>query len=353
MCLLWLRSKMRSRGCGSQHGCPQGANLETLSEHPTVKVHSPKYPDLTASAETFQYGESRARPSIHEEGESTSNDRGANTIMSPILVQQLQADLAGERNRISQLEQELATSKVREADVRKVWRRAANELDRIRVQKQSFPVITDDYLIEKETTPGSDCYKWLLRRQDSCSKVAQAVIWRVLVGEIFNQFQWAGNAAEQMRDMCKVLKPKPSMSDIDATSHYEQHRKFQMWSANTAGLLFETLDLEKDAGAQSQIDNHNDMLAEELLETIGLLMKGEREQFKLSLFEILDIAISLDKELSRQSAQVVWTFKEVPLDPSLMDLDERKISSENLDLELIVQPGLKKREIWHQCILAA
>jgi len=204
------------------------------------------------------------------ESKSQDNLNKLDMVRSHPHYQQLQRDLEEESSHRKQLENELSeretllaeilsksesdlVEKNRELDeVRKGWRKLAGELNKIRAQGQGFYQVTDAYLIEKTnslrysvrnfaiqyfdgkmkhsveieygdfvkryiepTTPlHPKAYLDLSISPTMCSSLIQGIIWRVLTGDVFNQFRWAGKVAEDVWHLHQTL----SQSKLSSTS---------------------------------------------------------------------------------------------------------------------------------------
>lgn len=131
----------------------------------------------------------------------------------------------------------------------------------------------------------------------------------------------------------------------------EAERKFQMWSATTTGLIL-------DAVVVNSKKEHDDLLTLEdkkarivgnIRETIGHWSNPDNGGFNEQLSAILDKALVLDQEISRQVSKVEWTFDwdhsaTNEFDPDNMDLEKGDtISHEGAEVRFVVAPGVLKR----------
>ena len=127
------------------------------------------------------------------------------------------------------LKNELNEKSATEADIRKIWKKTAKELNKLRANSQGFYQVTDEYLAEHinylnigirdisiqyfdgksvpkgvmtETSPdywphfkSSASERGLgryLKSPKNCHKLVQAFLWRVIIKEHFYRFDWLG-----------------------------------------------------------------------------------------------------------------------------------------------------------------
>jgi hypothetical protein len=158
--------------------------------------------------------------------------------------QELKNDLEAERGFRQQAQDDLRQKSIEMEEIRKRWKQAARELGKCRSQSQGFYQITDNYLIEltiqlrynirsfaiqyfegelrkapklekteywktymEFTTRGAISCETYLLSQGKCPSIIQAFLWRFLVGQIFDNFRWAGDAGEPFWKLCKFLRP--------------------------------------------------------------------------------------------------------------------------------------------------
>lgn len=146
--------------------------------------------------------------------------------------EQLQNELRAERERRENAEHELLQKKSEVEDIRKRWKQAARELNKLQAQSQNFYQVTDTYLIDlimrlrynissfaiqhfsgslqgsvklrgdaaffspylATTTRDCSMYNEFLGRSDLRPSIIQAFLWNVLVHEVFGNFRWADEA---------------------------------------------------------------------------------------------------------------------------------------------------------------
>lgn len=133
-----------------------------------------------------------------------------------------------------------------------------------------------------------------------------------------------------------MLKPRP-----------EAERKFQSWSATTTNLLLGICDTEKGSRADQDFQRHkSSYLEKHITEVIGGFSRSTGSEYTDQLNQILDDALKLDKEVSRQQARVIWTFDlDSPhFDPETMELENGDAHpKKNPEVLFVVAPSLVKR----------
>ncbi len=112
----------------------------------------------------------------------------------------------------------------------------------------------------------------------------------------------------------------------------------------TTGLLLDTADLNEGGDAYNKLERQKTVIVDHIRKTIEQFQRRMNEAFEQELFKIINDAIALDREISRQVATVIWVFENGKFDPSSMELEAGENSNaENHEVQLIVAPGLKKR----------
>jgi archaellum component FlaC len=144
------------------------------------------------------------------------------------------------------LEKDLDEKNEEAADLRRLWKKTAKELDKVRANNQGFYQITDEYLIEQinhlrisirdfsiqyfdgkcspkrgltiyrpsyrrllESTTSKRYLDDYIRSPVNCHQVVQSFLWKVVVEEILDSFEWAGRgSSEHFRQMWKELGPR-------------------------------------------------------------------------------------------------------------------------------------------------
>ncbi|KAI8713423.1 hypothetical protein NCS52_01287000 [Fusarium sp. LHS14.1] len=175
------------------------------------------------------------------------------------------------------LKRELEEKEKEVTERTRMWKKAATELNKLRAQ--SFYQITDEYLVglivklrysirnfslqyfEGTSPPKISLFAQLPNYLNHASaiipgkeeeiysgvhskrdyQIIQALIWRVLVAEVFNKFTWVGGkTSESFKHLHTKLDPAwNSDSRGIERPEPEAERKFQTWSATTIGLLLD------------------------------------------------------------------------------------------------------------------
>ncbi|KAF4947058.1 hypothetical protein FGADI_10688 [Fusarium gaditjirri] len=230
---------------------------------------------------------------------------------------------------------------------RKLWKKAAMEHDKFRASGQGFYQITDEYLVElinhlrldirdlsiqyfdgvafkgdrftahkpsylrhlDSTTLERDGFLRYVKSSTRSHEVIQAFLWRVIVIEIFERFEWLGaDTSTDFRLLRHDLKPSLLADPQGGPSlpNHEAERKFYTWSSTTISMLLASTDVKK---ANSELNNRTACHVECIMNTVDKLLRNDRERsFKDQLSAIIAQAFALDKEISRQVARVIWRF---------------------------------------------
>lgn len=317
--------------------------------------------------------------------------------------QELQKSLEEERGIREMAEKELSQRNIEVEDIRKRWKQVARELDKFRAQGQGFYQVTDHYLIDLATrlrynirsfaiqyfggelhrnvrmertdfwdrymTDATPDYEAYLASPGRRPSIIQSFLWKVLEGQIFGRFLWAGRASKHVRNLCQLLRPRECGHEVtyeddtmltfiiqggqseagpESRPDPEAERKFQMWSATTIGLLFDSIDVKEESEAYNHTRNAKEYILEGIRETIDPFLWSQDEGYQHQILGILDNALALDKEISRQVARVDWVFgikkTSAMFDPTAMELEKgEKPSMANQQVLLVVAPAMKKR----------
>ncbi|KAL4807450.1 hypothetical protein BDV18DRAFT_158668 [Aspergillus unguis] len=283
------------------------------------------------------------------------------------LERSLQAEIAQKEQAEAEIRQ-----KNEELDaLRKRWKQTARELDKVRSQSQAFYQVTDNHLVDGATrlrynvrnfaiqyfdgeaevvrlvveSPrlwdkyvrvlGSDVERLLCERRPS---VIQAIIWRFLVGQVFDNFRWAGQTGLALRDMCLTLRPEGQYSDSTEATVPEEERKFQIWLANTTAMVLDASTLENETKEKAET------LVDRLCSLIDQFTTSRDASYMSELERIVEEAIILDKEICRQVARIEWVYPgpEAAFDPKTMALGTGERSGKN-KVQLAICPGMQKR----------
>jgi hypothetical protein len=127
----------------------------------------------------------------------------------------------------------------------------------------------------------------------------------------------------------------------------EAERKFQVWNATTTGLLLEA-NARMGPQAEKNQSEEKEWFIAKIFETIGPFLRARGDHVQ-QLGRIIDDALALDREISRQVARVEWVFpnsgtEKLMFDPETMKLEKgEKASKDNQNVLLVVAPGMKKR----------
>ncbi|KAF5634276.1 hypothetical protein F52700_5999 [Fusarium sp. NRRL 52700] len=230
---------------------------------------------------------------------------------------------------------------------RKLWKKAATEHDKFRASGQGFYQITDEYLVElinhlrlnirdlsiqyfdgialkgdrfiyhepdylyhlNNTTPERKGFMRHLESSTRSHEVIQAFLWRAIVYEILNKFEWLGaETSDDFRHLRHALKP-PLLANTQGgppQPNHEAERKFYSWSSTTISMLLTSIDADKVNNYMKYRTDHH---VKRIVNTVGNLLRSDKQRsFKNQLSAIITEAFALDKEISRQVARVIWRF---------------------------------------------
>ncbi|KAK3946032.1 hypothetical protein QBC46DRAFT_370656 [Diplogelasinospora grovesii] len=172
----------------------------------------------------------------------------------------------------------------------------------------------------------------LMSSETSGPVVIQAFLWRLLVGEIFEQFRWAASPPWLRKPMAAVYRAlKPTAAPTPEASG---ERRFQMWKATTSALILESMESmeeEEEEEEQEQVQRSSESTAEKtssfncwsfsdrVLDIIRPFVRNDSDVEGIlgNLCNIIESSIALDQEICRQMARVDWVF---PPPPSSKDL---------------------------------
>ncbi|KAF4982164.1 hypothetical protein FZEAL_2141 [Fusarium zealandicum] len=273
-------------------------------------------------------------------------------------------------------------------DLRKAWKKAAGELNKLRAMGQGFYQITDQYLVDlitqlrfnirdfaiqffdgnalkdklqpeephyleylEHTTSEKDGYLPYLQSPEQCHQVIQAFIWKVLIEEVFNSFAWVGGtASDKVFILRNMLKPKTRQdSHGRKRPDPEAERKFQTWSATTVGLLLDAIDTNEGSDVYEQLQSEQAHRVKCIANTIGGWLQSDKQDFNEQITLIVGKAYGLGKEISQQVALVVWVFNldeqigSSKFDPAVMELEKGDRTKKPREVRLMIVPGVDKR----------
>ncbi|KAI1733569.1 hypothetical protein F4680DRAFT_441288 [Xylaria scruposa] len=216
--------------------------------------------------------------------------------------------------------------------VRKQWKQLAQEqLSMQQTYSKPFHSVTDDYLNQKARELRYDvrCFaesyfedlvpqRWPQQPQNlsvrmlpeayeqclACPVLAQSFVWRVLTKMVFDHFEWpiSGKARQPLRDISRYLRPTSSQNDEEAL------KKFYTWRAMSAEMVF---NAEASMNPQDSWKEFEEFLIEKYVDPFifSLIPKSKYGQYYELLGHIIQKALIMDQEISRQAAWVHWDFE--------------------------------------------
>ncbi|KAI1059103.1 hypothetical protein LB507_004153 [Fusarium sp. FIESC RH6] len=266
-------------------------------------------------------------------------------------LKQLERELEEKNRNLQELQQEcndlkneLDEKSATEADIRKIWKKTAKELNKLRANSQGFYQVTDEYLAEQinylkigirdfsiqyfdgksipkgvmtETNPDywphfkssaseRDLGRYL-KSPKNCHKLVQAFLWRVIMKELFYRFDWLGkeyyNAFNRVWEGLlprKMIDHERRPLPVDP----EAERKFNCWRATTIAMFLDSLDQKK---VDLELKRRTDEYVRRIFNTLRDLVKRDEEKgCKDQITAIINQAHALDKEINRQAGYVRW-----------------------------------------------
>ncbi|KAB8272951.1 hypothetical protein BDV30DRAFT_211266 [Aspergillus minisclerotigenes] len=290
-------------------------------------------------------------------------------------IKRLRNELQAERQKLKNAEE---SSRMQQ----KKYKQALIENNKLVSQSQAFPLMTDSYLISQVEHLRQEIRNFAIQHYDGDTfngpnkgnldpafwrhymepttrtyapedylevsemrpMVIEAFLWRVIVGEVFNNYWWAIRIQRALSRVMNFVKKRSS-------SKPEDIRKVQMWAASTTELVIEAHNLSQETrGFDEHPDLKKDKLAEDICDILEPYCCSHDSSLSRQLRHVLDNAIALDRDISRQVAQVKWEFPPkddmVSFDPDTMKLREgEKISasSVNREVQIVICPCLRKR----------
>ncbi|KAK9412834.1 putative PH domain-containing protein [Seiridium unicorne] len=260
--------------------------------------------------------------------------------------------------------------------VSRQWKQVAHELSKQQTSAKSFHTVTDEYLKQQvgqlnydirtlaetyfddlppslwpQASRQTDSPRPILpRHYDDCPAsptLAKSFVWRVLCKYIFNYFAWptTTRVGEGLYDLTDHLEPTITADEFNDSSKLEALKKYHIWRATTADMVFKTDATMKTQDARrsyidSVIKKHIDPI------TLRFIREPQRGQYHDLLHQIVENAVNLDEEISRQPAMVSWVFEAPESGPDSEGLDDTCLHyavSGNQGVPVIIAPALMKR----------
>lgn len=279
--------------------------------------------------------------------------------------------------------------------VMRQWKQMAQELSKQHTDAKPFHTVTDDYLkqLAEELRYDVRCFSeayfedlpeqaWpppplrgdgrpsssiLPRQYELCPvspALVQSFIWRVLSRRVFECYRWPADeyAGQDLRGISEFLNPRKSaipqfrtdsqklkcqtfsegsrgMNETGGPFDYATFQKFHTWRATTANMVFsaEALKSPRDRWVQFE-----EGLIKDLIDpyTKRFIPRSEYDRYFALLSNIIEKALAMDREISRQAAWVRWVFEDAerPLDTMA-----NTVSPNAEALCVIVAPAMIKR----------
>ncbi|KAI0543986.1 hypothetical protein F4679DRAFT_566601 [Xylaria curta] len=285
-------------------------------------------------------GETSDWKSTVGDGEKDIGDSAENEYADPVAKKgSSEASLPELQQEISSLKQQLDAEKElrikAQTDlkgVRKQWKQLAQEqLSMQQTYSKPFHSVTDDYLNQKARELRYDvrCFaesyfedlvprRWPQQPQHlvrmlpeayeqclACPVLAESFVWQVLTTMVFDRFEWpiSGDVRQPLRDISRYLRPTSNQNDEEAL------KKFYTWRAMSAEMVF---NAEASMNSQDSWKDFEESLIEKYVDPfiVSLIPKSKYEQYHELLSHIIQKALIMDQEISRQAAWVHWDFED-------------------------------------------
>ncbi|KAF2500103.1 hypothetical protein BU16DRAFT_578124 [Lophium mytilinum] len=301
---------------------------------------------------------------------------------------ELQSELTKERGTRVNAENELRKMETELKDIRQRWKLTARELGIIQRKGQGsgFYQVTDDYLIGlitrlryniqnisiqyfserlgrasrppkngvlyafmRSTTPGSDDFLEYLTHPALRPKVIEAFFWRVLVSRLFYNFKWAGRTFLSMWELYRVLEPSHhANTDWKACPNPEAEKKYHIWRSNTVALLLDSMDEKLSHKADETLPRWKARFFDQVGVMISSYRASHVRDYREEFMRIIDEALELDKEISRQVTGIQFLFQAIDSNPdfdcSTMEREKGvKVSGNKQKVLLVTSPAVVKR----------
>ncbi|KAK4210850.1 hypothetical protein QBC37DRAFT_27175 [Rhypophila decipiens] len=202
------------------------------------------------------------------------------------------------------------------------------------------------------TAPALPTYLEILETSVGLARFLEAFVWKVLTTEVFGGFHWAGQTVSS--SIVEIRRFLQRAEPGSTPSSHEQEIATWRWTLNTTQIVQNSLDGQSpedlDIGSWKQgiVDSF-------LHITLGSPEDSMAEQ----LVDIIDLALNLDKKLSRQVTPLEWRYynqeflqrTDYQLDAGIMKVHDddgvlalkRNQESKPPRVQLVVAPALVKR----------
>ncbi|KAF5866504.1 hypothetical protein ETB97_011389 [Aspergillus alliaceus] len=332
----------------------RGVSIPT--ERPPLPARSPG-PRRDEAGEQGRFGVSFERPIPHivERAPKVSNQ--VTQSRDEEREERLAKEITKLRNELQVEQQKLKNAEESSRVQQKKYKQALIENNKLISQSQPFPLVTDSYLISQVEHLRQEIRNFAIQHYDGDTFNGpnkgnlNPAFWRnymeptTRTSHAFQDYLDPKNPIESS-ELCQEAWPNTGSS-----SKPEDIRKVQMWAATTTELVIEAHNLSQDARG---IDEHPDLKKDKLVEDICDIIEPYCCSYDSSLLHqlrhILENAIALDTDISRQVAQVKWEFPTiddmVSFDPDTMNLregEEISATSVNQEVQIVICPCLRKR----------
>ncbi|KAI0970581.1 hypothetical protein F4678DRAFT_479975 [Xylaria arbuscula] len=184
--------------------------------------------------------------------------------------------------------------------------------------------------------------------------VIQSFLWRLLVGEVFENFCWAPRLRRDMTRVYAALRPayEDGVNRM-APMSLDAGQKFQSWKAATTSLILQSI--QNEVGLEGSTDEIDSLIGDIITGVLNLIEPFARESsasdegaaMEDDLRDIVKAAISLDQQICKQTTPIYWivtrTHHRVPFNPNHMEQD-KAASQPEYYVDVMTAPALVKRQ---------
>ena len=283
------------------------------------------------------------------------------------------------------------------ADMRKRWKQAAVELDKLKSWQNRLPYQMTDGELENEVMQlrynirnfafqyfGDELPGRLLEKNPQLLEpfselvsnkrvlldyllssgkrafIIQAYMWKFLYIRLFDTFIWAGHGRRAIwylnNEMDPSMFPLPFIDFFnivlltnspkerqDQDISIQAYRKFQLWSAETTEMALESIASSEDA--ESMLHDQISSFCNDIWLDVQQFTTSSDSDIQTEVLKILRRAVDIDQKIRRQAARVNWWYCEpqTKFKPHEMSLVSGEANIENQSVSLVVAPGLTKR----------
>ncbi|KAI1348691.1 hypothetical protein F5Y01DRAFT_291348 [Xylaria sp. FL0043] len=194
---------------------------------------------------------------------------------------------------------------------------------------------------------GHDEYYDYLLSDTKAPLVIQSFLWTFLVCDIFDTFCWVPRLRDSMRDLFEALRPVEDGGEASSGSD-EEDQRFQTWKTATVALILSSKQEKKNFRMNDvECQRFAYRISTQILSIISPFARNEKGTL-YDLQFIVENAIALDQEMSKQATTFLWYFNtsqcQALFDTEYMEEDTGEtMPRPGQHVELVIEPALVKR----------